>query len=172
MVFQVIGAWNVVRHVDTIKSSFNTDYADALTFILDKKANCSGTIVAFDHDPVMTYLLETAKIPVSSPFSRQGISTDMQNGDCVIQIKSNPGNFSGEELETIDDATAFGMLHLLDHRQIGRDSFYRFKHSEEGRPFNEYYLDIVVFSVTDSWHGPELLELVPGYGLRGDEISF
>ena len=164
VLFQLIGAWNVIWHIDTIKSSFNTDYATALNVILEKQANCSGTLIVFDRDPVMTYLLEETKISVSSPFSRLRISTDMKNGDCVIQVKSNPGNFSEDELKTIDDATAINKLRFVGSRQIGRDPFHKFKHSEIGLPFNEYYLDIMVFSVTDNWHGPELLEVVPGYG--------
>jgi hypothetical protein len=163
ILFQLVGVWNVVWHIDTTKSSFNTDYATALKFILENQANCSGRLIVFDRDPVMTYLLEEIKIPVSSPLSRMRTSTDMKSSDCVIQIKSNPGNFSQEELKTFDDVTASNKLRFVGSRQIGRDPFYKFKHSEIGLPFNEYYLDITVFFVTDNWHGPELLEVIPGY---------
>jgi hypothetical protein len=163
LLFQLISVWNVVWHVDTIKSSFNTDYSAALNLILEQRTNCDGALIVFDHDPVMTYLLEERNISVSSPFSRLRISTDMKIGDCVIQIKSNPGNFSEGELKQIDDATASDKLRFVGRRQFGKDPFHKFKHSEAGLPFSEYYLDILVFSVTDNWHGPELLEVVPGF---------
>jgi hypothetical protein len=169
MLFQLVGVWNIIWHIDTVKSSFNTDYATALKFILENQANCNGRLIVFDRDPVMTYLLEETKISVSSPLSRIRTSTDMRSGDCVIQVKSNPGNFSQEELKTFDEATASNKLSVVGGRQIGRDPFYKFKHSEMGVPFNEYYLDVIVFSVTDNWHGPELLEVMPGYSENFDD---
>ncbi len=153
VLFQLVGTWNVIWHMNTSYIYFNTDYTTALNFILERQSTCSGKLIVFDHDPVMTYLLEEKKVAVSSPFSRQAISTDARAGDCVVQIKSDAGAFSGDELSTINDRAAFKELRFVGSRQIA-----------EGP--HAHSLDIMVFSATNNWHGPELLKVVPGYAIE------
>src|SRR5262249_38165629 len=67
MVYQALGVWNVVAHVNTAKGSYNTDYKSAMADIRRWRRDCGG-IVVVNHDPVLSYLLESERIPQSSPY--------------------------------------------------------------------------------------------------------
>jgi hypothetical protein len=156
VLFQLIGVRNFISHMDTIKGSFNTNFATALGSIREAQAKCSGRLIVFDHDPVMTYLLDEANIQVSSPYSGRSYFSEMKKGDCVVQVKSNPGLFTREILEKFNEVEMLDKLNVVGREQIGRDRFYRLKRSESGVPFDEYYLDITFYEVMNEWSGASM----------------
>jgi hypothetical protein len=92
VIYQSLGVWNVIAHENTVKGSYNTDYNAISRRIESLAASCRRTVV-FNHDPVLSYLLEQKGIAQSSPYhSGAGlVAVELSPGDCVAVVKTYRG---------------------------------------------------------------------------------
>jgi hypothetical protein len=140
-VFQALGAWNVIAHEDTIKGSYNTDFQAALLQLQAWNARCKG-LVAFSHDPVMSYMLDRARLPQSSPYQEIAAPTvHVAEGECVAVVKTYRGILPAGSIARMYGAVR-QQTHLIDSRDIGQDRYFAIKSRISHEAFPPVYLHL------------------------------
>lgn len=125
--FQSLGFWNVATHQNTIKGSYNSNFEAALEQIEQWNQRC-GHIVVLNHDPVLSYLLDRAGIPESSPYEELPKPTvDVGNGECLAIVKTFHGVIPPTALARMYGAAHLDELRRIDVRDIGPDPYFKIK---------------------------------------------
>lgn len=93
--FQFLGVANVIAHRGTEKGSYDANFKTAMATLTAWQQQCKGRFFVFEHDVVLTYLIEQSHIPHSSPFSdAQDPTVALRAGDCVAVVKTYRSVFS------------------------------------------------------------------------------
>jgi hypothetical protein len=127
VLFQAQSLRDLIVRSDTNKGSFNADFATAMTEIRRAAASCKGRSVVFDHDAVLTYLVEQSHIAQSSPFGSPmpgGVVT-LQPGDCLIRVASfqSPLQKESSGLHAYNQPEPAEFTRLISQLSIGHDRF-------------------------------------------------
>jgi hypothetical protein len=143
--FQGIGVWNVLFHVDTLKGSYNSDFRGAMQQIQLLKSSC-GRIVVFNHDPVLSYLLDRDGIAQSSPYeatTRPRITVSL--GECVVLAKTFHGAIAPPTVAQMYSVVQSDALQPLESRDIGPDRYFAIKGKLMHDAFPPFYIGIELF---------------------------
>jgi len=157
---ELISVRNVILHEGTSKGSYNTDYLAMVDRIRGWDARCGGNMRVFNHDAVLTFLLEQAKIPQSSPYQRYSEDkVGLGPGTCVALVKTYRASFARHVVQEF--YAEIENLHLigLDQADIGPDPYYRQKSLIGHEPFPAHYGTLQLFRVreatsVENWRAP------------------
>lgn len=143
--FQGIGMRNVVLHVDTLKGSYNTDFRAAMHQIDRWRSGC-GAVTVFNHDPVMTYLVEVAGLPQSSPYETTARPrlTVPQN-ECVVMVQTFHGAIALPTANAMYSLVRDSKLALLQSSDIGPDRYFALKGRWMHEQLPPFYLHLELF---------------------------
>jgi hypothetical protein len=152
VLFQAEGLRDLIARSDTDKGSFNADYATAMTEIRRAAASCKGRPVVFDHDTVLTYLVEQSGIAQSSPFGSPvaGGVVAFQPGDCLIRVASfqSPLQKEASGLHAYNEPEPAEFTRVISQVSIGHDRFAWIKNKLFHQGVPEIPLVVSTFEVT------------------------
>jgi hypothetical protein len=121
--FQALSVRNVMAHEDTSKGSYNTDFVAALRQIQSWRA-LNGSLVVFSHDPVMTYMLDKAAIPQSSPYELTARPTvQIRRGGFFAVVHTYRGVIPTSATTRMYAMTQLDGIHRLAMQDIGPDRY-------------------------------------------------
>jgi len=120
------GMFNVYRHQDTTKNSWNLPIEQALTYLQGENYLCNGDTIFFVHDPAISYHLVRLSLNTSGPYLKKKIVLK-DSFKCVFIIKTFQGSISNERYGR--------MLHEFEKLNFSKktflniqpDSFYNIK---------------------------------------------
>jgi hypothetical protein len=125
--FQGVGILNVIAHENTIKGSYNTDFAQVMRQLRLWQSQC-GAIVVLNHDPVLSYLLDQARITQSSPYERAIKPTvRLAQGECAAVIKTYRGVIPEMAIAAMYAVTDDNALRLVESRDVDPDRYFAIK---------------------------------------------
>jgi hypothetical protein len=155
LIYQGVGVANVVAHSNTIKGSYNTDYLSAMGQIRKWKDDCIGTVV-FNHDVVLSYLLDSEGIRQSTPFIGSESGIKVTQGMCVLVAKSFRGIFSREVIDGFYGITGRDELQLAETANLSPDPYAAIKGRISHDEFPSHLLKLELYRVTrdatlDGW---------------------
>lgn len=145
ILFQGLALWNVAYHKDTLKGSYNSDFRSALLQLRSWNADCARMVV-FNHDPVMSYLLDDSDIMQSSPYERNTRkAVSLADGDCVTVVKTFHGVIPKTTLERMYALTESIQPRPAKAADIGRDRYFEIKTRLMHDPFPPWYIRMEMF---------------------------
>jgi hypothetical protein len=121
--FQSLGVWNVITHDNTIKGSYNTDFQSAMRAIQKWRGSSEcRTLVVFNHDPVMSYLLDRAGIAQSSPYEETTHpAVQVSRGECLAIVETYRGVIPSTVIGRMYGTVRLDTDQRLESRDIGYD---------------------------------------------------
>lgn len=144
-VFQATGLHNLLVHADTLKGSYNSDFRAAMRQILQWQSVCGGVTV-FNHDPVLTYLVDLAGLPQSSPYettARPRIT--ISRGECVVLARTFHGAIAPPTVAAMYLLVTPGRVPLLESRDISPDRYFATKGRLMHEQLPPFYLHLDLF---------------------------
>lgn len=158
-IYQLLGVWDVVAHENTIKQSYNTDYPGIVARVEGWSTMCAR-IVTFNHDPVLTYLLERRGMAQSSPYfsAIQPPTIPIRAGDCVAVVRTYHGIIPADRLERAYRAIGQEKWVRLVSLDIDPDRYHAVKAWLSHDSFPSFYVHVDVLKASEprsltSWSG-------------------
>ncbi len=143
--FQGVCMRNVVLHVDTLKGSYNSDFPAAMRQIEQWRSRC-GVVTVFNHDPVMTYLVDVAGLPQSSPYETTARpQLNIARGECVVVVRTFHGAIERSTVDAMYSLVTGGRWSLLDSSDIGPDRYFTLKGKLMHEQLPPFYLHLDMF---------------------------
>jgi hypothetical protein len=147
VIYQAVGIWNVVAHVNTTKGSYNTDFRGIMADIHAWQHDC-GALVVVNHDPVLSYLLQEAQITQSSPYSFvKRKYANLETGDCIIAVKTYRGVVPLATIQQLDAPLSSDAAVPLKVHDIGPDPYHDVKQWIAHDVFPTHYAHVELWQV-------------------------
>ena len=89
------GMFNVYRHQDTTKNSWNLPVEQLLTQLQSENDLCNADAIFFAHDPTISYFLEKSSFKLVGPYAKNKFE-QKESYKCVYLIKTFRGSISNE----------------------------------------------------------------------------
>jgi len=143
--FQALGLRDLVFHVDTLKGSYNSDFRAAMRQVAQWHSVC-GSVTVFNHDPVLTYMVDVAGLRQSSPYettARPQIT--LSPGECVVLARTFHGVIALPTAEAMYGLVTPGKLPLLESSDIGPDRYFAMKGRLMHDQVPPFYLHLDLF---------------------------
>lgn len=145
--FQLLGVHNVVAHQRTIKGSYNTDFADVVSTLKGWRHECREGLVVFNHDVVLSDMLQHENIAQSSPYLMDApAKIRLPARACYVVVKTYHGPYERGAVEAFYRSVE-GLGAVIDRRDISPDPDYKAKGLVGHESFYPYYVHLDLHQV-------------------------
>ena len=113
-------------------------------------------MIVFNHDPVLSYLLEHGDIHQSSPYMpTDARDISINTGDCLVIAKTYSGALGPEATNRLYKTIDPSHLRRADRTELNPDDYYLYKSRIAHEPFPSHYLVLEFSTATDSIQVPD-----------------
>jgi uncharacterized membrane protein len=141
----VMGVYNVAKHQDTMKNSWNLPDADLIQHLTDLDASCAHKMVVFVHDVKFSHVAEQRGFATMGPNATRLKFDEVANQKytCIAVVKTYAGGMDQIKITAMYRSIAALSFHSTEVIRLGQDDNYLLKKRFDPT-FPEYQVELTL----------------------------